>query len=581
MVLIGSLLACVSSVPFEAGYGVPAAPLIVSSQVHTVPQPLLHSIPAPAAPLPLQLLHSAPVLQQAPIPLPHSAPLVHSVPHPVVHSAPGPVQVAGVPFGVGPAFAPAPFPLGVAPAPLPFAAAPAPLSIAPAPLPIPATPSSQFHAQDEFGQFSFGYENINSAKTETRDAFGVTRGSYQYVDANGILQTVNYIADPVNGFRVAGTNIPVAAAVPNVALPVAPVAPVAAPLIAPVPVLETPEVAKARAEHLAAHEEVKAANAAAVKDTSAERKKREAEPIEAGYGTPGAPLIVQSLPVPLVHNAPAPILNHFVHPAPVAPTPAFFPDARNFVPINQVFQPEQFSFVPAPVPEPFAASGPVPLPLAQGPIPLDFAPAPLPIAQGPAPLAFAQGPAPLAFAQGPAPLAFAQGPAPLPLAQASAPLPLAQGPAPLAFAPVPVAIPSTPSSQFHAQDEFGQFSFGYENVNSAKTETRDAFGITRGSYQYVDANGILQTVNYIADPVNGFRVAGTNIPVAPAAQNVALPVAPKAPVVEPLVAPVPVMETPEVAAARAEHLAAHEEAKSAVAAAAVEDKTEPTTEAEL
>merc|ERR1712106_610494 len=178
----------------------------------------------------------------------------------------------------------------------------------------------------------------------------------------------------------------------------------------------------------------------------------------------------------------------------------------------------------------------------------------------------AQGPAPLPFAQGPAPLAFAP----------------AQGPAPLAFAPapVPVAIPSTPSSQFHAQDEFGQFSFGYENINSAKTETRDAFGVTRGSYQYVDANGILQTVNYIADPVNGFRVAGTNIPVAPVAQNVALPVAPKAPVVEPLVAPVPVMETPEVAAARAEHLAAHEEAKAAVAAA-IEVKTEPTTEAEL
>merc|ERR1712020_203726 len=126
---------------------------------------------------------------------------------------------------------------------------------------------------------------------------------------------------------------------------------------------------------------------------------------------------------------------------------------------------------------------------------------------------------------------------------------------PLAAAPIPV--PSTPSSQFHAQDEFGQFSFGYENINSAKTETKDAFGVTRGSYQYVDANGILQTVNYIADPVNGFRVAGTNIPVAPAAPNVALPVAPQ----------VPVVETPEVAAARAEHLAAHEEAKAAVAAA--------------
>merc|ERR1712223_912863 len=179
MVLIGSFLACVSSVPFDAGYGVPAAPLIASPPVPVVSQPLLHSIPAPAAPLPVQLLHAGPVIQQAPIPFPQvaPAPLVHSVPQPVLHSAPAPIQVAG------PALAPAPFNLGVAPAPLPLAAAPAPLPFAPAP------PSSQFHAQDEFGQFSFGYENINSAKTETKDAFGVTRGSYQYVDANNVVQT--------------------------------------------------------------------------------------------------------------------------------------------------------------------------------------------------------------------------------------------------------------------------------------------------------------------------------------------------------------------------------------------------------
>merc|ERR1712152_117871 len=182
----------------------------------------------------------------------------------------------------------------------------------------------------------------------------------------------------------------------------------------------------------------------------------------------------------------------------------------NFLPVNQVFAPEQFAFVPAPAPQPILNQA-------------AFAPAPI------------------------------AAPAPLPLA-----------------APVPVApIVEPPSSQFHAQDEFGQFSFGYQNINSAKTESRDAFGVTRGSYQYVDANGILQTVNYIADPVNGFRVAGTNIPVAP-----------EVPVAAPLVAPVPVGETPEVAAARAEHLAAHEEAKAAVAAAN-EAKTEPTTEAEL
>merc|ERR1712107_846616 len=101
------------------------------------------------------------------------------------------------------------------------------------------------------------------------------------------------------------------------------------------------------------------------------------------------------------------------------------------------------------------------------------------------------------------------------------------------------------SHQFHAQDEFGQFSFGHAGGPSARTESRAANGVTQGSYQYVDANGLLQTVNYIADPFNGFRVSGTNLPAAPLA-----------PAVVALEGPAPVQETAEVAAARAEHLAA-------------------------
>merc|ERR1712198_358385 len=54
-------------------------------------------------------------------------------------------------------------------------------------------PSTQFHAQDEFGQFSFGHAGGPLARTEARNAYGVTTGSYQYVDANGLLQTVNYL----------------------------------------------------------------------------------------------------------------------------------------------------------------------------------------------------------------------------------------------------------------------------------------------------------------------------------------------------------------------------------------------------
>merc|ERR1712117_56205 len=216
LVLIGSFLACSNAL--DAGYGVPLAPV-----VHSLPPP------APIAPVPLQLVHNAP--------------LIHSAPQPVLHSVPFQAP-APLPFAPAPIAAPAPLPL----------AAPVPVA------PIVEPPSSQFHAQDEFGQFSFGYQNINSAKTETKDAFGVTRGSYQYVDANGVLQTVNYIADDVNGFRVAGTNIPVA---PEAAPVVAPVAPVTAPLVAPVAPEETPEVAAARAEHLAAVEKAKADASAA------------------------------------------------------------------------------------------------------------------------------------------------------------------------------------------------------------------------------------------------------------------------------------------------------------------------------
>merc|ERR1712198_610446 len=108
------------------------------------------------------------------------------------------------------------------------------------------------------------------------------------------------------------------------------------------------------------------------------------------------------------------------------------------------------------------------------------------------------------------------------------------------------ALPGHQSHQFHAQDEFGQFSFGHAGGPSARTESRDAYGVTTGSYQYLDAHGLIQTVNYISDAA-GFRVVGTNLPVGPA---VAVPV-----------------ETAEVAAARAEFQAAFDAAAAAAAAA--------------
>merc|ERR1719340_100507 len=126
-----------------------------------------------------------------------------------------------------------------------------------------------------------------------------------------------------------------------------------------------------------------------------------------------------------------------------------------------------------------------------------------------------------------------------------------------AAAPVIAAAPYTAGSQFHAQDEFGNLNYGYANINSVKQEVGNTYGGVSGGYSYVDANGELQQVQYIADGA-GFRVADSRLPVAPVYDGVAPTFNP-----EPLVAPtfnpeLPVapVDTPEVAEAKAAHLAA-------------------------
>merc|ERR1712083_916284 len=97
--------------------------------------------------------------------------------------------------------------------------------------------------------------------------------------------------------------------------------------------------------------------------------------------------------------------------------------------------------------------------------------------------------------------------APVPVA------PVAQAVDPVAQAVVPVVqAVSSDGTQYHSQDDIGQYSFGYSNGESVKQEVKTADGVVRGAYQYVDANGIVQTVNYIADAL-GFRVGATNLPV--------------------------------------------------------------------
>merc|ERR1711988_296069 len=125
-----------------------------------------------------------------------------------------------------------------------------------APVPAPVPPSSQFQAQDEFGNLQYGYANINSQKHEIGNTYGGVTGGFHYVDANGVVQTRQYIADHL-GFRVQATDLPVAPAVPEVEPLVAPVHEYELPVApvfegkAPEPVQDTPEVAEAKAAHLA------------------------------------------------------------------------------------------------------------------------------------------------------------------------------------------------------------------------------------------------------------------------------------------------------------------------------------------
>ncbi|XP_037091228.1 cuticle protein 6-like, partial [Pollicipes pollicipes] len=157
------------------------------------------------------------------------------------------------------------------------------------------------------------------------------------------------------------------------------------------------------------------------------------------------------------------------------------------------------------------------------------------------------------------------------------------------------AAPAGVSSQHYSLSRSGEYSYGYSDGLSTKSESKNAYGGTVGSYSYVDANGLTQTVNYVADSAGfrdtadvkaakaefrklyteaaaaatvnyvadaaGFRVQGTNVPVAPAADLKAS--------VYSLAGPAPVQDTADVKAAKAEFRKLY--AKAAAAAAAAPD----------
>lgn len=106
------------------------------------------------------------------------------------------------------------------------------------------------------GVHAYSYAGGPSAKEEVRGLDGVTRGSYSYVDAHGIPQSVFYVADE-GGFRVAATNLPTDGNTPLGAL-------------------ETGEVLLAKYAHSQGHAKATAAREE-VAAGAASRRKRSAE----------------------------------------------------------------------------------------------------------------------------------------------------------------------------------------------------------------------------------------------------------------------------------------------------------------
>merc|ERR1712227_822509 len=363
-------------------------------------------------------------------------------------------------------------------------------AVAPATVPVVPTATdaanSQFHAQDDIGQFNYGYSNPLSTKQELKTADGVTRGSYSYVDANGIVQTVNYLSDAM-GFKVAATNLPVGPA-PD---------PVVVDTVEP----EIVEAYSAPAEEKVLTPSVQYAYL----------------PYAQNYEYYGAAVpkvvapTVQAAPVTYAQSAPV------VQVAQAAPAVVSFGDSTGLDPITQGLDPVTQGVVQAAPVVTYAQTAPV----------VQAAPVADPLEVSEA--------APVAIPAA-APVAV---PAAAPVA---VPVPQAAPVVVPAAAPVVAAAPE--GSQYHAQDDFGQYSFGYSDGNSVKQEVKTADGVIRGAYSYVDSDGIVQTVNYVADAL-GFRVGATNLPVHHVDSEPVAPVAAAAPVAveaTPVVAPAPVAQ---------------------------------------
>jgi hypothetical protein len=174
--------------------------------------------------------------------------------------------------------------------------------------------------------------------------------------------------------------------------------------------------------------------------------------------------------------------------------------------------------------------------------------APAVVAPG-APLAYgapALAAAPLAYAapavaKVAAPFAYAA-----PVAKYAAPLayaaPVAKYAAPLAYAAPAVAKVAAPVAVDTDYDPNPPYSYAYDiqdaltGDSKSQHESRDG-DVVQGSYSLVEPDGTVRTVDYTADPVNGFNAVVHKTPLTAPVAKVAAPVAYAAPAVARVAAP--------------------------------------------
>merc|ERR1712126_360170 len=97
-------------------------------------------------------------------------------------------------------------------------------------------------------------------------------------------------------------------------------------------------------------------------------------------------------------------------------------------------------------------------------------------------LASAAAQYPIGYAGYGAPLGYAG----VPIHAAAYAAPIIPAAAPVAAAPLAAVSAETTSGQFRAEDEEGNTSYGYQNINNAAQQTGNALTGVQGSYSFRD-----------------------------------------------------------------------------------------------